>query len=65
MDDFDIEMGDAADVAMEEAEIADIIVGDDQQVCQYRIPRRLDWPNLTKLATRRTAKSRRLSTTKR
>lgn len=31
MDDFDIEMGDAADVPMEEAEIADIIVGDDQQ----------------------------------
>ncbi|ROW08869.1 hypothetical protein VMCG_02809 [Cytospora schulzeri] len=30
MDDFDIEMGDA-DVPMEEAEIADIIVGDDQQ----------------------------------
>ncbi|KUI71653.1 Uncharacterized protein C16C4.16c [Cytospora mali] len=31
MDDFDIEMGDAADVPMEEAEIVDIIVGDDQQ----------------------------------
>ncbi|KAK7749870.1 hypothetical protein SLS53_000452 [Cytospora paraplurivora] len=31
MDDFDIEMGDAVDVPMEETEIADIIVGDDQQ----------------------------------
>lgn len=41
MDDFDIEMGDAADVPMEEAEIVDIITGDDQQVCPYRIPSRL------------------------
>ncbi|KAH8772865.1 hypothetical protein F5883DRAFT_414553 [Diaporthe sp. PMI_573] len=32
MDDFDIEMGDAVDVPMEEHEVADIIVGDDQQV---------------------------------
>lgn len=31
MDDFDIEMGDAADVPMEEHEVADILVGDDQQ----------------------------------
>ncbi|POS75766.1 hypothetical protein DHEL01_v205834 [Diaporthe helianthi] len=31
MDDFDIEMGDAVDVPMEEHEIADILVGDDQQ----------------------------------
>lgn len=36
MDDFDIEMGDANDVPMEEAEIEDIIGGDDQQVCEYR-----------------------------
>lgn len=33
MDDFDIEMGDAVDVPMEEQEVADILVGDDQQVC--------------------------------
>ncbi|KAG8159048.1 hypothetical protein KVR01_011491 [Diaporthe batatas] len=31
MDDFDIEMGDAVDVPMEEHEVADILVGDDQQ----------------------------------
>lgn len=44
MDDFDIEMGDAVDVPMEETEIADIIVGDDQQVCRYRIPQCAPWP---------------------
>ncbi|KAL1851407.1 hypothetical protein Daus18300_012518 [Diaporthe australafricana] len=31
MDDFDIEMGDAVDVPMEEQGVADILVGDDQQ----------------------------------
>ncbi|KAK2602657.1 hypothetical protein N8I77_009171 [Diaporthe amygdali] len=31
MDDFDIEMGDAVDAPMEEQEVADILVGDDQQ----------------------------------
>ncbi|KAI3400166.1 hypothetical protein diail_4051 [Diaporthe ilicicola] len=31
MDDFDIEMGDAIDVPMEEQGVADILVGDDQQ----------------------------------
>lgn len=32
MDDFDIEMGDAVDVPMEEPEVADILIGDDLQV---------------------------------
>ncbi|KAF3760235.1 hypothetical protein M406DRAFT_100213 [Cryphonectria parasitica EP155] len=31
MDDFDIEMGDAVDVPMEEPEVADILIGDDLQ----------------------------------
>lgn len=32
MDDFDIEMGDAVDVPMEEPQIAEIMIGDDLQV---------------------------------
>lgn len=32
MDDFDIEMGDAVDVPMEEPQVEDIALGDDQQV---------------------------------
>ena len=32
MDDFDIEMGDVADVPMEEHEVAEIPLGDDPQV---------------------------------
>lgn len=32
MDDFDIEMGDAMDVPMDEPQVEDIALGDDQQV---------------------------------
>lgn len=39
MDDFDIEMGDAVDVPMEEPQVADIVLGDDQQVCGIWIER--------------------------
>lgn len=35
MDDFDIEMGDAMDIPMEdEHQVAEILIGDDLQVCQ-------------------------------
>lgn len=37
MDDFDIEMGDAFDIPMEEEhQVADILIGDDLQVRQYQ-----------------------------
>lgn len=39
MDDFDIEMGDAVDVPMEEPQIEDIALGDDQQVSPSCISR--------------------------
>lgn len=41
MDDFDIEMGDAVDVHMEEEpQAAEILVGDDLQVCFHCLQKR-------------------------
>jgi hypothetical protein len=63
MDDFDIEMGDAVDVPMEEHEVADIIVGDDQQVRQTREETGVSWPKTHHIYSRRMARSRSPSTT--
>lgn len=38
MDDFDIEMGDAVDVPMDEPQVEDIALGDDQQVISPLTP---------------------------
>ena len=64
MDDFDIEMGDAVDVPMEEHEVADILVGDDQQVRQTQRARRVSLPKSHHVSSRRMARSRNLSTTR-
>lgn len=63
MDDFDIEMGDAVDVPMEEHEVADILVGDDQQVRQTQRNKRLSLPESHHMSFRRMARSRSQSTT--
>lgn len=58
MDDFDIEMGDAVDVPMEEHEVADILVGDDQQVRQTLGANGVSWPKTYHIYSRRMARSR-------
>lgn len=63
MDDFDIEMGDAVDVPMEEHEVADILVGDDQQVRQTSEENIVGWSKSHHIASRRMARSRSLSIT--
>lgn len=58
MDDFDIEMGDAVDVPMEEHEVADILVGDDQQVRQKSEENGVSRAKTDRTSLRRTARSR-------
>lgn len=60
MDDFDIEMGDAVDVPMDEPQVEDIALGDDQQV-SYPLPLGTTFLyDLTTRLSRRMEKSRSL-----